>query len=217
MQIKLNNKIYTIKPVSQLTFTEFNNIIVKGKVSTLPEYLAMHTGLYVKQVMQSEIKAASVPYVHQCIFDIDVEKELKTEKNTVKYNGIVYETGYLSLSTFGESYLFDLHLQEYIKKKLNEHELYLYTLAIAIDSENYESIYNGLCEMNWTKVLPQAFFLAKKFRKKKPILIGLLKTSIWALRKTSLKTRFSLMSLRNTERKQYRNYSVKSLMFRYSN
>ena len=214
MNLKINGKKHNVKPISQLSFEEYNRIVIQGKVATLPEYIALITDYPVEDVMQSEIEASSTPYIHQMIFDCDVQKELKEKRETVKVRDETYLTNELTLKSFGKSYYFDLYLQKHVEKKINEYELAMYALAIAISdelSDKVEQVYQDLANQNWRKVLPQAFFLAVKSRRLRPISIKLLKASMQELKKTHSKTRYYLNHLKNTERNSSANYSAKSL------
>lgn len=165
MKLTINNKTHSITPISQLSVAEFLRIVVKGKVATLPEYIAIITDEQVEEIMKSQLEAASAPFIHQSVFDVAVEKELKQHKDAIMLKDEIHLMRDLTLKSFGKSYFFDLYLQQFIEKKINEYELCVYTLAIALCdelSDKVEQTYQQLIKMNWRKVLPQAFFFGQK-------------------------------------------------------
>jgi len=177
MRIKINGNSFDIKSISNLSFNEFNKILIEGKVASLDEYLALFTEIPIDQLLKSKIKGVTIEAVHKFIFNIDIEKQLKEHKDTVTHRDMVYLVEKLELETFGKAYYYDLYFQRYKANQINHYQLCMYALAIALSptlDDNIEQIYNELSLEKWTEFLPVAFFLAKKYRKPRTDSIKLL-------------------------------------------
>ena len=179
IKIKLNGKRYTIPRLSELTFEQFNKIIVKNKVNSLKEYLAVLTGNTTEEIMASEFSGAQLPSLQEMIFDVNIDAVIKDKKTVVECFGIYHIVSNLGHGIFEKNYQFGLFSGLYEQKKINFNELCLYSLAIALcDNElvNLDEInkrYEFLNNKPWKDVLPQGFFLAKKLSKSKIISIRL--------------------------------------------
>ena len=171
IKIKLNNHPFEIQSISELTFSNFNRIMIKAKVSQLAEYLSLFSSLDVGELMESEFKGASIPTLYASIFDCDIKAILKTKFETFKYEGETVILKDIKISTYGRQYFFSLYYEQYKADKINIYELSLFCLAICLssdqDGEDISKIYKELSLMNWRDVLPHSFFLLKKFLNRK--------------------------------------------------
>ncbi len=171
MKIKVNNKSHEIPPISKLSFETFNKVFVEKEVFDLKGYISLFVDMPVEELMTAELKAAQLPLLHAAIYDVDIEKRIKSYPNTLKFQGDIYMIKEMSLPTFGQNYIFDLFYDKFKSKEINEYQLCLYATACSISKEystgDVESIYKELSLMPWIKVLPASFFLGRKFSKKK--------------------------------------------------
>ena len=175
-KIKINGARYSIPSISELTFYQFNEIIVKGQVTTFAEYISIFIDLPMDELMKSEFSGASLPSLNQLLFNVDIDSVMSEEKKTVKYNDINYAMSDLSPGTFGKNYYFDLFHGSQRNGRINYYELCIYALATGLAKENagmieINEIGVKLGLMNWMEVLPQGFFLAKKYSKSRKISI----------------------------------------------
>lgn len=205
VRLNINGKNHSITPVSKLSFESFNRIIVQGKVSDLKDYLCLFTDMPISELMEAEIKTASMPALHQSIFDCDIEETIKRKPNTFTSNsGEIFILDELRLNTFGKHYWFDLYTQLHKQGKINLYQLYLYALSIAISSGNdmkaVEVVYKDLQVRKWVDVLPAAFFLGRKFAKKKKGSIKSWITSMLELKEITLRNWLTLHKLKRMER-----------------
>lgn len=192
IEITINKKPYKIKSISELTFAEFNKIFVLAKVTDIREYLSVMTDISIEDLMSSVMTGATLETLYTLIFNVDIEATIKQEKATIKQGGKIHLMTDLSLETFGKAYYHDLYLQKYNAKVLNEYEIFIYSLAIALVENldnGIEGTYNELAAMRWTDVLPQGFFLAKRYRRRSMTLTQHWKACILTMRKTNLKIR----------------------------
>lgn len=194
MRIKVNGKGYNVKSLSELSFIEFNKVLIKAKVSGLDEYLSIFLSIEKEDLLNSRIKSHTIDALHAFIFDIDVTSKIKNPPNTIRYNDKVYFLNELELDTFGKAYYYDLYYQRYKAKVINEYELSMYALSIALSptlDDAIDDIYKELIQSTWHKYLPTAFFLLKKYRKPRKHSVMLLLRFMLALRVTKLKMRHS--------------------------
>ena len=96
MKIKLNGTAHEIKPVSKLSFNEFNAIIIKAEISDLKEYIAASIDAPIKELMSAEMSGGSLSALHERIFDIDQDAVLKDKKETLEYDGERWDSEILS-------------------------------------------------------------------------------------------------------------------------
>ena len=166
LKININGKPYHINSLSELSFNQFNKIIVNGEVNSLQEYLSVFLNIDPKVILNSVIKSHTIEALHKFVFDLDVEKAIKNKRKAITFNDVSYYTNELSLDTFGKAYYFDLYFQRYRAKQINEYELSMYSLAICLcddlDDVQIQSIYEQLADSKWNQYLPTAFFLLKK-------------------------------------------------------
>lgn len=183
MIITLNGKPYKIKQVSELSFTEFNKIFIQGGVSDLTGYLSLFCDIDIETLLNAKLSGASIPALDRQIFNLDFKAVLKDEKKTVEYDSKIISMEELAMKTFGNSYMFELIRQ---KKGLNQYEVCMYALAIAIAKSNdmnlIQETYRNLSSKPWSKVLPQGFFLAKHFSATKINSVKLSIRCIWELK-----------------------------------
>jgi len=203
IKLKINGVGYNIPPVSKLTFDEFNKIRIKGDNNNVIDYISAYTQTPKDDLMRAQMKVASPAALHQSIFDIDEDKELKERKLVLKYDGTFYELDHLAINTFGKSYHFELYRQQYAQDKINNYELCLYALAIALSDvvdKDIEVIYRELKHYHWTQVLPHSFFLGKMFCGSMINSFLLSMRCISALKTTRLKTLISRKELERLEK-----------------
>lgn len=202
--LKINGKTRNITPVSKLSFKAFNRIIIEGKVTDLKDYLSIYLDMDLAELMDAEIKSNSLPALHQSIFDVDFEEAIKTTPKTFTYEDHIYLVDEIRLSTFGKNYFFDLFHTQQKQGKINAYELSLYALAIAVSKNNdigeVEKIYQDLSQKNWRLVLPAAFFLLKRFIKRRKGSILLLIRFIMELKRIKWLSMSSLRRLSRLER-----------------
>jgi len=202
--LKINGKTRNITPISKLTFKQLNDIIVKARVTDLKEYLSIYLDMDLGELMDAEIKSTSLPALHQSIFDVDFEETIKTPPKTFTYNGQIHLVDEIRLATFGKNYFFDLYHSQHAQGKINTYELCIYALAVALGTKNdmaeVNAIYSDLIHKNWRLVLPAAFFLLKRFiRKKKGSMLTLMNFT-WGLKKTKWQNKSALTRLKRMER-----------------
>lgn len=186
MKIKVNNKSHEIPAMSKLDFETFNKVILKKEIFNLNEYIAIFADMPVEELMDAQIKTFSMPALHNSLFDIDVESTIKTKPKTFCFDENIYLLEQMTLSTFGQNYIFDLYYGKYNEKKINFYELCVYALSCYLTRDystaEVQKNYDILKLQDWRTMLPVAFFLAQKFLKKKS---GFLK--LWILYTVELK------------------------------
>lgn len=206
IKIKLKGTKYKIPSTSELSFEEFDKVIVGGNITKVPEYLSVYTDMSVTELMNCEISANSVTFIHQIIFDVDIDRELKTELKTIKFKDSVFTLDELKINNFGKHYIFGLYHESYKSKKISFYQLAVYSLAVALskseeaNQKEIQEIYEDLKVMNWREVLPQGFFLLKNILRKKE---GSLKTLIHytkILRRTKIQRESELKRLKRLEK-----------------
>lgn len=212
MKIKVNGIEKTVLPVSQLTFRQFNSIIIKNEVSDLKSYLPLFLGIPKDDFLESKMDCASIPMLHSFVFDVDIERCIKEKRETLTYLGEIYYVKDLDIDTFGKSYLFEL-------KKQGDHdpnELSVYLLSLALcksnDASDVEIIFEDLKNTNWMDITPQGFFLLKNISKRNLISKRLLAVYIWGLKKINLKTAFSLRKYLKSQKKLSQGSCVRDLI-----
>lgn len=177
--LRINNKKYDIKYLSELTFEEFDKIMVDGEVSNLPEYLACFTDISIKDLLDGQVRGTSLPALHQRIFNVDIEDVIKDKKDTLKFKDEIYSVDSLRHDTFGKHYHFELYHSVYSQKKFSFYRLCIYALAVALtdemDAKKINEAANRLMRRKWVEVLPQGFFFVKKLSRSKRRSI-----SLWA-------------------------------------
>ena len=192
-RIKINGEPYNVPSVSELTFNQFNDIIVIGKVTDLREYIALFTNIEIGDLMKSEFSGASLPALNKMIFNVDIDSVMTDKKNVVKFKEEFYSMDELNHATFGKDYFFDLYHSRQKAEQINFFQLCMYSLAVALasDTDGMTEIgknYERLCNRNWMEVLPQGFFLAKKYSKGTKDLMRLWANCILPLKVTKWKT-----------------------------
>lgn len=165
-KLKLNGTTYKIPTLTDLTFEQFDRVMVEGEVSDLKEYISVFIDMDMKELMNAKLTGASLPALQQTLFNVDIDKAIKDEKAIVKLFDKYYTVSELSHNTFGKNYQFDLYNGLYKREKISFYKLCVYSLAISLcdslDHEEIEKNYKDLSNQKWTEVLPQGFFLAKK-------------------------------------------------------
>lgn len=202
VKLKLNGKKYSVKSVSELTFNEYNRVIIKAKALDLPEYLAVMTGILPEKIMNAKLDGASLPAIYNTLLDVqDHNAVVKTKKHTVEFRGEIISMDSIELDTVGKSYLFSTVCSS---KKLNDFEKSVYALAVGLadklDMEEVRGIYQELIQINWRNVLPQGFFLLKKQTKGRLESLVLSLNCTVRLKKIQRKTQIYLKRLRKSER-----------------
>lgn len=171
MNLIINGQKHHIIPLSKLDFNSFNKIIVDKEVFDLKEYISIFIDLPIDDLMNAEIRSISMEALHASIFDIDIKNAIKSTPKTFEFDNHTYYVDKMTLSTFGQNYIFDLYFEKYKAGDLNIYEISLIAIACHIcksyDMGEVDSIYKKLCKLKWVDVLPTAFFLVKKFLKKK--------------------------------------------------
>jgi hypothetical protein len=204
MTITINKKAYEIKAISELTFEEFNKIVVLGSATDLKEYLALFCDIPLEELLASELKGASIPALHKMIFNVDIESVLKDKKHSLQWNDKTLLMSDISMKTLGNSYMFEIYRQAYEAKKINQYELCIYALAIALTNTQDMSVINKACarlkQSNWMKVLPQGFFLVKNSSLRRINLMKISMLCTWGLRLTTWKWRTSRIKYSKLER-----------------
>lgn len=209
MKVTINNETREVFRISELTFKDFNRIILKNEVTDLPSYLALFFDLPKEQVMDAKF-SGSAAILYASIFDCDIVGEVKTHRETVDVLGKTYSTKDLQIDTFGKSYFFELKRQG----NSNQHELAMYALALALSNSKLDAdvIYDDLCAQNWRNVLPQAFFLHRVMVKNNVLSRASLISSIWALRKIAFQTLYYRTKYRGLEKRSSQRIYVKDLV-----
>ena len=205
MKIKINNKSHEIPAMSKLSFETFNKVIVKEEIFNLNEYIAVFADMPVNELMDAEIKTFSMPALHASLYDIDVEKTIKTAPDTFYFNKDTHLLKQMTLSTFGQNYIFDLYYGKYIEDKINFYQLCVYALSCYLTRDystaEVQKNYDILKLHDWRIMLPVAFFLARKFLRKKKGFLRLSILYIVELKKIRLLSRYQAKSSRSSIKK----------------
>jgi len=155
-----------IPKLSELTFDQFDKVMMDGEVTDLKEYISVFIDMDMSTLMNSEFSGTSLPSLHQSIFDVDINNEIKDKKQAVKLVDKYYLVRELSHNTFGKNYHFALYNGLYKREKISFYTLCVYALAISLshslDNKEIEKNYQHLSNQKWLNVLPQGFFLARK-------------------------------------------------------
>lgn len=204
-KIKIKGNTIKIPSLSELTFRQFNDVIVKGNALQLNEYLAVFLDMPVDEIMRANIKCASLPVLHQKLFNLDISAVQKDLKSTVKYKDNVYPMSELSIDTFGASYFFELMRLKENEGKINQYELCLYALALGLskkpDYSDTEDIFKDLYGYNWTAVISQSFFLGKLTSETRIKKLVLSVSCILGLKAIKWQMVYYLRNLKKSERK----------------
>ena len=208
--LKINGEKHEIPAISELTFKQFNDTVVKSKVTKLQEYLSIFTSMSVEELMSSKIKSVSITSLYHHIFNVSVKEEINRKYESFTHNGNTFEMKEMSIDLFGEHYLFSLIFNQYKNKSLNVYELGLYALAISLSNtqemQEIEEIYMDLQNKNWRDVLPHGFFLLKKLCKKNKGLRRLLIICILELSVIHWRIKYQAKKLKHMEKKLLASY-----------
>lgn len=217
MKIKVNGNPYFIKPLSKLTFDEFNSIMVKGECTDLQSYLSLFIDIPINEFMGSEMKGAAIPALAEYVFDVDPQKVVKDKKETIEINGTHRSVSGIN-TVVGQDFLITIVNDRLNSKEINEYEHSLWVLAIGLlegddiaDINKAEEYYKDLCSQEWVKVLPQAFFLLKRTIKPR---INMWRQSIayiLGLKKINIMIRIYKKSLKSTAVRVQYNFFVRYL------
>ena len=215
MKIKVNGTPYYIKPLSKLTFTEFNNIMVKGKCTDLKSYISLFVNMPIADFMKSEMRGVALPVLAEYIFDVDVNKVVKDKKHTVKLNNKL-KTINNSPLLVGQEFLITIINSKLRDKEINEYEHSLWLLAVSMldhehvaDMGKAEEYYNDLASQEWVKVMPQSFFLLKRIIKPRVTMWRQSIAYMLGLKKINTMIRISKKLLKSTAAKVQYSYFVK--------
>ncbi len=214
IKINIKNKDYLIPPISELSFNDFHNIIIKGSAYDIPSYISIYTDVPLKDLKKAKLVCkGSLKGLHRMIFDLDIHKVIKTKKEVVGFRGEYISINDIGINYFYQSYFYDMYLQKYEEKKIDFYELTLYALAVGLlpsgctEIKEVSHIFNDLCLLKWKDVLPQAFFLHKHTKKKSLNLIIQSKAYTLGLRKAQALIYFYRSTLGKQEKKQlYRSF-----------
>jgi hypothetical protein len=215
MKIKINGTDHFIKPLSKLSFNEFNEIMIKGQCNDLQSYLSLFVKMPIKDFMKAELKGAILPVLAEMVFDIDEAKAVKDKKSTVKLGDELHLVNNLELKVVGQQFLYGLIGNRHKEGNINDYEYSLWTLAISLlsgddiaDMGKAQDNYNDLSSQVWTQVLPQAFFLLKRTEKPKINMWMLSIRYMMGLKKISLMTRISkTLLIKPAEKARYNYYA----------
>jgi len=156
-----------IPKLSELTFDQFDRIMIQGKVSDLKEYISVFIDMDMDVLMNAKFSGASLPALQVKLFNVNIEDTIKDKKDTVMFKEKIQTVEGLSHNTFGKDYHFDLYNGLYKREKISFYTLCVYSLAIALsktmEGKEIEENFQSLSKQKWTEVLPQGFFLAKRF------------------------------------------------------
>ncbi len=203
--IKINGEKQEVKRLSDLTFFEFNEVIIKKQFIELPQYLASQCNISVKQMLESEVTGISLPSLYATLFNVNIDEVVKDKKETILFRGEHRAMSSVSINSFGKSYNYELRRQVIEDAGGNAYELSIHGLSIALsdspEASDAKEIYKDLCGMNWMKVLPQAFFLVNrtKLSRIKKLLFSMI--YIGELKMIRLKMAYYLKGLRKSEKK----------------
>ena len=165
VDLTINKERVSVKRLSELSFKELNEIILEGEALTFPEYLSFFCKIDKDELLNAEYKGKSLTSVYAQIFNVNIEKVVKDNKETIRFRDKVYLMRDLSVNTFGKNYMIDLKRKQMQAETINRYEFSLYVLACGLSQdrtgEDIPQIYKELKESNWMEVLPQGFFLNK--------------------------------------------------------
>lgn len=205
MKIKVNNKSHEIPAMSKLSFETFNKVIFVNEIFELKEYIAVFADMPIDELMNAEIKTFSMPALHALLFDIDVEKTIKTAPDTFYFDNDTHLLQQMTLSTFGQNYIFDLYYGKYNEYKINFYQLCVYALSCYLTKDystsEVQKTYDILKLQDWRIMLPVAFFLARKFLRKKKGFLRLWILYTAELKKIRLLSRYRAKSSRHSVKK----------------
>ncbi len=202
MKIKVNGNPVFVKPISRLTFNEYNMIMIKGECTDLKSYLRLFCDMPIDEFNRAKLKGAALHVIAEKVFDINESQVIKDKKNTVKIGEEVHLMSDILINTVGQQFLYGLVMNRLKDEEINHYEFSLWCLAIALlkgdDVANMgkaEQNYIDLCGQQWTKVLPQAFFLLKRIVKPRITMWKLSILFMLGLKRINIMTRISKRQL----------------------
>ncbi len=85
--LKVNKRIFSVPSLSELTFKDFNRVMIEGKAKDLPSYLSIYTDIGLDLLMNSKIDSLSLTGLHERIYNVDINQEIHREREAFKYEG----------------------------------------------------------------------------------------------------------------------------------
>ena len=216
IKLKINGDTHLIKPLSELSFDQFNRMYLDGNVDDLLKYLAFFVEMDYNDFIKSDLKCANLDSLHYQIFDVNPEEIIKRNKEVLIFNGEQIKTEDIQLNNVGKHYLYDMYFQLYRNDNINIFELSIRALSIALlsDKESADMLaaednYDELKKSNWMQVLPVGFFLFKKYKRKKINSLRLWIHYTLILKAIRLKALFSTKKASSIQKKRRsKNYAV---------
>ncbi len=191
MNIKINDKKYTVKPLSQLSVLEYVQIVDKARYIDLISYISALVGF---EIDSANVKMNNIDIAERILLDADIDFSKIKTPNIFEYNKETHivnaakslegigATEDMDSGTFGNKYMFNLYRRQFENKDISIAALCVYALAIVLSKEpeyaDIDTIYYKLLEMNWQVILPIGFFLSKKLSNRRNFLMIFLRTLI---------------------------------------
>ncbi len=195
--LKVNKRIFSVPSLSELTFKDFNRVMIEGKANDLPSYLSIYTDIGLDLLMNSDIDSLSLTGLHERIYNVDINQEIRRKREAFKYEGRYILVKSLSFRQFFHSYFFDLCCGRHKTGGITDMQLCVFCLAIALQPEEgpdmakVEDTYSKLEKMDWRVVLPIGFFLFRKSVPMKMLFIQWLIVFFLRLRRLQVRIRKS--------------------------
>lgn len=216
IDINIGGRDVSVPAISELSFNDFNKIILRANCCDLEGYLSLYCDIPLSELRQKGLASVdSLRGLHRRIFDLDPAAVLKKGKTVLFYGGEAVSLTDLDYVQFYQGYFYEMVMQRAESGDIGRPEMYLYCLAIALsrpggpDMDGVEEIYGVLSGMPWKDVLPQGFFLQRKWRLPSTGMRCTSKTFMLGLRAVGLSIRLQSRWLGKRERRLlYRSFAT---------
>jgi hypothetical protein len=179
MNIKINDKKYSVKPFSQLSVMEYVQIVDKVRYVDLVSYISALVGF---EIDSANVEMKNIEVAEHLLLDADIDFSKIDMPNIFEYNKGLHITTQMDKGTFGNKYVFNLYRRQFDSEQISIVMLCVYALAITLSKEDeyadIDEIVMRLMRMSWQVILPIGFFLCKKLSNKKMYLTIFLKKLI---------------------------------------
>jgi len=170
-KIKINSLEYRIPPLSRLNVSQYMTVLDKMRYVNLISYLSSFVGY---EIDGAKVNIKNINAAERYFLDVkDFEKFDKIPVPNLFKDRPVKG---LYKDNFGAKYTFNLYRNNYNADNIGIIELSVYALAIMISEspglEDVEEVYQDLLKENWMVVVPIGFFLSKKLRTMRSILMS---------------------------------------------
>ena len=179
MNIKINDKKYNIKPLSQLSVEDFALIVDKARYIDLISYISALVGF---EIDSEKVEMDNIEVAERILLDTDIDFSKIKAPGIFEYNKESHIVKDMDNGTFGNKYRFNLCRQQFEREEISIAALCVSALAIVLSKDpeygDFDTIYLKLVKMNWQIILPIGFFLSKKLSGRNKFSMIFLKKSI---------------------------------------